>query len=158
MNNSNLKSDINAKEAFIKELTKRGYDNVHIISAPADIEATKNGKKQYFEIKKTGRKDKYFGAATFTEWHQAYKDPENYYFVLAVENDDGEFTFFEKTPAEFEEYCTIPPLKVYFNIDLNESDSGSKNRKIKKCKTVRLTQDTFNTLYDAYNNMKESQR
>lgn len=71
----NLKSDVNAKEAFAKLLTTRGYSEVKIVSSPADIIAVKNGVKYYFEIKFTSKQDNYFGAATLTEWTSAIDNP-----------------------------------------------------------------------------------
>ena len=43
MNNKNNKSDISAKEAYVKELQNNGYI-ARIVKAPADIQAEKDGK------------------------------------------------------------------------------------------------------------------
>ena len=52
---ANKKSDIPAKRAVCGKLLKRGYDTAEVVSSPADICATKNGEKWYFEIKMTRR-------------------------------------------------------------------------------------------------------
>ena len=84
----NKKSDLAAKAAFVEELRQRGFENVNVVAAPADIVAEKDGKTWYFEIKKTSHNDRYFGAATLTEWVQAVKDPEHFRFVVAISADD----------------------------------------------------------------------
>lgn len=50
----NKKSDVLAKQAFIKELETRGFQ-ARVTGAPADITATRNGETWYFEIKMTHR-------------------------------------------------------------------------------------------------------
>lgn len=115
------KSDVLAKEAYARKLREEGYDNVEIVPRPSDIIAYKNGEKYYFEIKKTGKDDKYFGAATLTEWEQALKTPNNYKFVVAIENGNG-FIFKEYSPDVFIKYSSIPPYKIYFNIDFSNED------------------------------------
>ena len=52
MYNKNNKSDITAKEAYVKELQKKGF-SARITKAPADITAEKDGQPWFFEIKKT---------------------------------------------------------------------------------------------------------
>lgn len=146
MENKNNKSDVSAKEAYVKELQKQGY-NAQIVKAPADIIAEKEGQKWYFEIKKTSHADKYFGAATMTEWKQALEDPAHYRFVIAIELGEDKWDFKEYTPAEFMEYSTIPPFKVYFNIDF--SDKGKKSKK-GKSNAVKMSQDNFRKLTETY--------
>ena len=45
---------------------------------PADIIAVKDGAKHYFEIKFTSQNDRYFGAATLTEWECAINNLDNF--------------------------------------------------------------------------------
>ena len=56
----NLKSDVEAKKAFVEELQKQNYQDIKITSSPTDIPAIKEGTKYYFEIKFTNQKDKYY--------------------------------------------------------------------------------------------------
>ena len=145
----NLKSDVLAKAAFVRELENRGFI-AQVVQAPADIKAVKDGQTWYFEIKMTRRNDRYFGAATMTEWKQALKDPEHYRFVVAIDLGDGNWNFKEYTPSEFMDFCTIPPFKVYFNIDFTGKRSGRSNR---KSKAVRLSSENFRELADAYESL-----
>lgn len=117
----NDKSDIKAKEAYVNYLIQQGYGDVQIVHSPVDIIAYKNGKKYFFEIKATKQKKSYFGAATFTEWECALKNKEFFKFVV-VKDIDEDSEFYEFTPEEFMEYLIIPPIKVYFNIDLNQKN------------------------------------
>lgn len=113
------KSDVKSKQAYIKELERRGYENCRVTSSPADIIAEKDGEVYYFEIKMTKQERFYFGAATITEWEQAIKTPENYRFVVAkTDHEESQYEFVEYTPEEFMQFATIPPLKLYFNIDM----------------------------------------
>lgn len=84
--NSNKKSDVKAKAAYVEYLKSNGYSNPKVIASPADITAEKNGNTWYFEIKKTSQEINYFGAATLTEWIQALKDPDHFRFVIARES------------------------------------------------------------------------
>ena len=82
-----------------------------------------------------------------TEWKQAFVDSEYYRFVVAKDLGEGNWDFREYTPGEFMEFCTIPPFKVYFNIDF----TGKRSRKTnKKSKAVRLSPENFRKLADAY--------
>lgn len=146
MNIENNKSDVSAKEAYVKELQKNGY-KAQIVKAPADITAEKDGQKWYFEIKKTAQTDKYFGAATMTEWKQALEDPYHFRFVIAIDLGEDKWSFKEYTPSEFMEFSTIPPFKVYFNIDF--SNNGKKPKK-GKSNAVKMSQDNFYKLTEAY--------
>lgn len=146
----NIKSDIAAKAAFVEELRQRGFENVKVVAAPADIEAEKDGEKWYFEIKKTTHDDKYFGAATLTEWVQAVKDPEHFRFVVAITTDGEQtFDFIEYTPADFMEFSTVPPFKIFFNIDF----SGKKKAK-RGGKALRVSRELIEKLRDVYLGMK----
>ena len=126
----NIKSDVKAKEEFTKILISRGYSNVRIVKAPADIIATKNGENYFFEIKKTSATKEYFGAATLTEWRAAYSNPNNYFFIIAQETIRG-FNFIEYTPDEFEKFSSIPPFKIFFNIPLDGNNKVEAKRKNK---------------------------
>lgn len=139
------KSDVAAKAAFLNELANRGF-NAEVVKAPADIKAVKDGQVWYFEIKMTKHTDRYFGAATMTEWAQAYKDPEHFRFVIAIDLGDGDWKFTEYTLWEFMEFSTIPPFKIYFNIDFT-----GKKRKNGKSKAVKLTKENFFNLFKAFN-------
>ena len=120
------KSDTLAKKAYIEELRKQGFEP-KVKAEPADIVATKNGETWYFEIKMTSRTGTYFGAATLTEWEQAFKTPDRYFFVVAIKKDDDKFEFRQYTPLEFMQSSTIPPFKVYFNLDLKGDKKTKRN-------------------------------
>jgi hypothetical protein len=111
----NLKSDVNAKEAFRDELLRRGFETAVITASPADITATKGGETYYFEIKFTKASDKYFGAATLTEWEAALEFEQRFWFVVAFVRD-ARWLFHEYTPAEFMQMSYIPPFKIFFNV------------------------------------------
>lgn len=146
MKKTTYKSDVSAKAAFVTELEKRGF-TAQVIKAPADIKAVKDGQTWYFEIKMTKHTDRYFGAATMTEWKQALADSEHYRFVAAIDLGDGNWDFREYTPGEFMEFCTIPPFKVYFNIDFTGKRPGKTS---KKSKAVRLSSENFRNLANAF--------
>lgn len=143
------KSDVKAKAAFVNELLSRGFDDAKIVASPADIVAQKDGQTWYFEIKKTSHKDKYFGAATLTEWVQALKDPGHFRFVVAIEDGD-DFSFIEYSPAEFMEFSTIPPFKVYFNIDF----TGTTRNKLGKGGAIRMSPEKIQLLNEVFTKMK----
>jgi len=130
MQKANKKSDVRAKSAYKKYLEDIGFCNVHITANPADITAEKQGKIYYFEIKMTKQTNSYFGAATMTEWKEAIRNPDTFKFVIAkTDENEEDFEFIEFTPNEFLKYSTIPPFKVYFNIDLNDNKKVSKRNK-----------------------------
>jgi len=130
MKKTNKKSDVKAKLAYKKYLEDIGFYNVRITASPADITAEKDEKKYYFEIKMTKQSNSYFGAATMTEWKEAIRNPDTFRFVIAKTNEDEDnFEFIEFTPDEFLKYSTIPPFKVYFNIDLNDNNKVSQRNK-----------------------------
>ena len=146
---TNIKSDLDAKTAFCKCLEDKGF-TTEIRQAPADIRAMKDGQEWFFEIKKTSQDKDYFGAATSTEWEQAFKDPDHYRFVIARKQSDGSFQFTELTPSQLMEYSTIPPFKVFFNIPLN----GEKKKSGRSSKALRLTKETLESLNDTYKRCK----
>lgn len=147
----NLKSDVNAKKAFVVLLASKGYQNIKIVSSPADIIASKNGKTYYFEVKFTNQTKNYFGAATLTEWATAIENPDNFKFVVARKN--GEFWQFEEyPPQEFIKHNTIPPFKTYFNLSLNK-DSTKKSAKKKK--SIQLTEEKLKKMEEFWNSLKD---
>ena len=148
----NMKADTGAKGAFRRELLARGFD-ARITQSPADITASKDGRNWYFEIKMTRRTDTYFGAATLTEWAQALADPDHFRFVVAVCRDDAgtDFDFIEYTPAEFMEFSTVPPFKIFFKVDL----SGRKRKRSgKKSRAVPLTEGALARLQECFGALK----
>ena len=112
---SNPKSDVDAKAAFIKELLLRGFDKAEVTGSPADITAYRGTDVYYFEIKYTAQTSQYFGAATLTEWAAALTHEDRYRFIVAMKRE-GIWSFHEYTPAEFMEFSSIPPFKIFFNI------------------------------------------
>ena len=148
--NSNNKSDVKAKAQYVERLKSNGYSNPTIIASPADITAEKNGYTWYFEIKKTSRKKKYFGAATLTEWIQALKDPDHFRFVVARESTEETFDFFEYTPSEFMEVSTIPPFKVFFNIDFRKTTQTSP----RKSRAIKVTEERLHYLSKVFSDLK----
>lgn len=145
------KSDKNAKEAFAAELLRRGFSDVKVTKAPADIIAYKASEKFYFEIKKTSAENEYFGAATLTEWRAAYANPNNYFFVIAQETTSG-FNFIEYTPNEFEKFSSIPPFKIFFNIPLNGSSKVKTKRKNKSA--IQFTKERLMKLDEIFSTFK----
>lgn len=147
-----FRSDFAAKAAFVSELVNRGY-NAQVVKSPADIKAVKDDQVWYFEIKMTTHSDRYFGAATMTEWQQALRDSDHFRFVVAIDRGEGKWEFREYTPAEFMEFSTIPPFKVYFNIDFMGNSCKAPRS---KSKAVRLTSDSFKKLSESYEAIKPS--
>lgn len=115
------KSDKPAKNAYAAYLEGKGYSEVGLYGSSADLSAKKNGEEYYFEIKMTEKTDKYFGAATETEWAKAVEADDKYRFVI-VQQLEGKFRFLELTRAELMRVATIPPFKINFNLDLNEKE------------------------------------
>jgi len=111
----NPKSDVDAKAAFKRHLEERGFTDVRIMSAPADISAKLDGTVHLFELKLTAKAASYFGAATITEWEAALRDPQRFRFVVARRDADA-WRFREYSPEEFIQFSDIPPFKVYFRI------------------------------------------
>ena len=147
---SNSKSDLQAKLAYVLDLEMQGYTNIKIVKGPSDIIAEKAGQLFYFEIKMTRQTDTYFGAATLTEWIQAFKTPENFKFVIAQTLDDVNFVFTEFTPEEFMNHSTIPPFKIFFNINLNKDTPKRKTRS-----AIKLNKETMDLLIKIYDDMKQ---
>lgn len=147
-----FKSDVDAKRVFCEKLMEQGYQSAEPIAQPADIVATKDGETWYYEIKLTEHTDKYFGAATLTEWEQAFKTPDRFRFVIAIRHHDGNYEFREYTPAEFMEFSTIPPFKVYFNIRLDGKQSQKSNS---KRTAIQLSHQNFKEMNTLFQKLKE---
>ena len=147
------KSDIRAKEAFCQHLVEnQGFDTAEIVSAPADIKAVKDNETWYFEIKKT-TKHKYFGAATETEWKQAFADPDHYRFVVALTDEKEEnFEWFVYTPMELLQVSTIPPFKINFNINLDIPVSEQKCSR--KDTTIALSESIFHAISSTFERIR----
>ncbi len=145
---ANKKSDVKAKAEFVKCLQDRGFE-ASVVSKPADIMATKDGQTWYFEIKMTKRRDVYFGAATLTEWEQAVADPEHFRFVVAkTDDEEKEFEFLEYTPEEFMNFSTVPPFKIFFNINFDGSVRTSKT-------ATSLTHENLKIMSDCFDRIKK---
>ena len=151
------KSDVKAKQAFIAVLKSNGFNSAKIISSPADIVAWKDGVRYYFEIKMTKQTETYFGAATLTEWQSAMANPGTYFFVLAVtDNDETYFKFKLLTPEEFMLYSSIPPFKLFFNIQLPDLFSAvDKKHELDTEIDISATTD-ITTIVKAMNNNANS--
>ncbi len=120
------------------------------MGSPADIVAEKNGVVWHFEIKCTRKKDKYFGAATLTEWIQAAKDPRHFLFVVACE-DGGSWSFQEYDPESFIEHSYIPPFKIYFNVAMKP---GQVLKSKRESKSVRMTLERLQQMDELYRAFK----
>jgi Holliday junction resolvase len=142
----NVKSDAEAKQAFIKELLRRGFDEAKITSSPADITARRGSEVFYFEIKYTTKDSLYFGAATLTEWEAALRNEDRYRFVVALKRD-GFWTFHEYTPEEFMAFSSVPPFKVYFNIAVGQGKATRASRKVKR---VQLTRERIMEMVELF--------
>jgi hypothetical protein len=136
-----VRSDVDAKAAFIKELARRGY-TARVTAHPADISATRGPETHYFEIKKTGKETNYFGAATLTEWKAALDREDAFWFVVAFQRA-GEWEFHEYTPAEFMEFNSIPPFKIYFQIPIGAAKATPV---VRTTRSVRLTRDRISAM------------
>ena len=145
---ANKKSDVKAKAEFVKCLQDRGFE-ASVVSKPADVMATKDGQTWYFEIKMTKRQNVYFGAATLTEWEQAVADPEHFRFVVAkTDDEEKEFEFLEYTPEEFMKFSTVPPFKIFFNINFDGNVRTSKT-------ATRLTHENLKIMSDCFYRIKK---
>tara|TARA_B100001250_G_C19321854_1_gene580806 strand:+ start:67 stop:537 length:471 start_codon:yes stop_codon:yes gene_type:complete len=120
------KSDVDAKAAYSEYLKLGGYTDVKVIASPADISAKKNGQKYFFEIKKTTRKNIYFGASTITEWEGAFNNRGKYFFVIAKSLEDGGWEFTRYKPEDLMKFSTIPPMHLYFNVPLTDEEKLKK--------------------------------
>lgn len=149
----NNKSDIRAKKAFCKHLVdNQGFDTADIVSAPADIKAVKDNETWYFEIKKTTKR-KYFGAATETEWKQAFADPDHYRFVVALTDEkEDSYKWFVYTPMELLQVSTIPPFKINFNINLDIPISEQKCSR--RDTTIALSESIFHAISSTFERIR----
>ena len=97
----------------------------------------------------TKRRDVYFGAATLTEWEQAVADPEHFRFVVAkTDDEEKEFEFLEYTPEEFMNFSTVPPFKIFFNINFDGSVRTSKT-------ATSLTHENLKIMSDCFDRIKK---
>lgn len=106
-------------------LENHGYSDVAITNSPTDLKGKKDGKDVNIEIKWTS-KQKYFGAATFTEWRPTLKG-EQVEFIVVKGSDSEDFDswkYYTFSSEEFSKYSTIPPFKVNFNINLADLEKG----------------------------------
>ncbi|MDD5202546.1 MAG: DUF3883 domain-containing protein [Sulfurimonas sp.] len=149
---SNPKSDVIAKNEYMKILELEGYENIRVTSAPSDIQASKNGINYYFEIKFTTKEQKYFGAATLTEWKSAIENQDTYHFVIAIIKNDS-WIFTKYTCDEFMQFSNIPPFKVFFNIPDTTVKSLPAN---KKTKSVVLTKNRLKKMIDVFEHLREN--
>jgi len=146
---TNSKSDVKAKEAYVKVLAEEGFKDIEIISTPTDISASKNGTKYFFELKFTNQTEKYFGAATLTEWECAINNLENFFFVIC-RIEKNKWLFDKFSPKEFIGYSTIPPFKIFFDVDLKNFDK----KKTKETKSVKANFDNLNELVKVYDKLR----
>ena len=148
----NQKSDVGAKQAFCIELTRRGYFDAKVIAAPADISATLNGQRFFFEIKYTMSTGRYFGAATLTEWMAAIEDPDHFRFVIAYQSDNT-WQFEEYTVEEFMAHSYVPPFKIFFNVTIGRkrapADAPSKR--------IRLTEKRLTAMKNLFQLFRDEQ-
>ena len=150
MDKYEYRSDVDAKDALSMHLSNNGYNKIEVVSSPSDIIAYKNNKKYYFEVKKTSRTDKYFGAATTTEWKAALDNPDTYFFVVCIKsNIEWEFNFY--TPQEFIKYSTIPPFKIYFSVPLTKDE---KSKPINRKTAIQATKENLKVLIDFFEKLK----
>jgi len=147
----NLKSDVDAKHAFIKTLLDRGFDAARVTSSPADITAHRGTDVYYFEVKYTAQKEQYFGAATLTEWGAALAYEDRYTFVVAARRDGG-WAFHEYTPQEFMAFSSIPPFKVFFNIPVGNEKATQARRGVKR---VQLTRERIAQMVELFTRFRE---
>lgn len=145
-----FKSDVEAKQRFCDKLLKEGFQSAVIKAQPADIIATKNGETWYYEVKLTDHTNKCFGAATLTEWEQAFKTPNRFRFVIAIRQNDN-YEFREYTPEEFMKFSSIPPFKVFFYIYL---DGRQRRKPNKKRPAIKLSKETFDAMNALFKKMR----
>ena len=146
----NTKSDVEAKKAFVKELEKNDFQDIKITSTPTDVSASKDGNKYFFELKFTNQKDKYFGAATLTEWECAINNQDKFFFVIA-RLEENKWIFDRFSPKEFIQYSTIPPFKIFFNVDLKDFDK----KRPEETSAVNATFDNMKELVNFYKKLKK---
>jgi len=142
----NARSDVGAKEAFIEELLRRGFEEARVTGSPADITALKGTDTYYFEVKYTAQESRYFGAATLTEWEAALAHEDRYRFVVATKRDFG-WLFHEYTPAEFMEFSYIPPFKIFFHVGVGVEKAMQPRRGEKR---VQLSRDRIELMLELF--------
>lgn len=124
-------TDKYAKYVFCKYLEDKGYKDIKIINTPVDISARLGNETWWFELKKTSKTDKCFGATTLTELEKAQEHLAYFRFVIAQsENNDEKctsFIFYELSLEQMIAYgrMSIPPFKVYFNLPFDKTTKKS---------------------------------
>ena len=74
--------------------------------------------------------------------------------MVAITNEEeSEFRFVEYTPEEFMKYSTIPPFKVYFNINLTGKEK--RKRSSQKSSSKKMTKDNFEKMDRCYAGLSE---
>jgi hypothetical protein len=151
----NLKSDVEAKKAYVVHLESLGlYKSIKITQAPSDITAiTHDGVIHYKEIKftrKTAKTDKiYFGGTSTTEWEAALDNPDTYWFVITLPTSTG-WRFKEYTPVEFMKISVMSPPQVKFHYDLiNEKIIEKKTKK-----SIKATESNLRAVIELYKKLK----
>lgn len=147
----NARSDVAAKAAFCRWLLEHGYSEARVAATPADVVATKDGHRWFFEVKFTRARTHCFGAATLTEWTAAANDPEHFRFVIAYERD-GHWCFDCYTPDEFMAFSSVPPFKVYFNIPLDGRAAGTRSERSRK---IHLTKARLKLLSGQFEELRK---
>ena len=148
---TNPKSDVDAKAAYITRLLESGYDAAKVTNSPADITAVKGGETYYYEIKFTRQDEKYFGAATLTEWIAALENEDHFKFVVAFQRNEY-WEFHEYSPEEFMQFSYVPPFKVYFNVAVG----GGKDTSVrKKSRTAKLTRERVRLMSELYAHFRD---
>lgn len=142
----NTKSDVLAKGAFAEELRRRGFSDVRVTRAPADITALMNGDIYYFEIKYTSAEKNYWGAATLSEWEAALELEERYKFVVAYIHQ-SEWQFHEYTPEEFMQFSSVPPFKIFFRMPIRGGKATPSGR---ASRAVKFTRERFQEMVTLY--------
>jgi len=130
------RNDVDAKLAFVEELRKEGFA-ARVTRDPADITAEKDGRRWFFEIKKTSQAESYFGAATLSEWEAALEHSDSYFFVTAQLRREG-WVFHRYTADEFMAFSTIPPFKIFFQIPVGADRAVFADR---PTRSVRLNSE-----------------
>ena len=146
MPETNLKSDVEAKSAFLTLLRSRGYENPRVCAKPGDIIANRNSEVHYFELKFTRKTNRYFGAATLTEWMAGISFMERYTFVVAY-CLDHEWKCDEYSVDEFMAISSIPPFKIFFRAQVPKADRIALKMQSKQ---VSLTLDRLAAMSELY--------
>ncbi len=115
-------SDKEVKEVYKEVLRKRGFINIKTIGNKGyDIQAHKNKKEYYFEIKSSSKeKGNFFGCVMLTELYKAISNKHRYYFVVC-RKEKGKWKFREFTVNKFIKYCTLTTPIFHYHL-VNKDD------------------------------------